>query len=139
MGVMDISRAIEIRSGRQREQGQAVARPARVRFSIVSNGTGQARLVGNEALSFNAWILEEPSFTFGVIANNPIDENALPQATATVLGWRMLDPTPTSARGSVWLGAELGFRVESSQPDISVRFSLTFEGYVMRSFLDVDS
>ena len=135
MSGMDIPRAIEIRSGRQREQREAVSRPARVRFAITSVGTGQGRLVGQDGLVFNAWMLEEPTFSFGVVAINPIAEGGLPQATATVLKWKQLDEEATNARGQVWLGADVGFRVESSQSDIEVIFTLTFEGYTMRSIL----
>ena len=135
---MDMSRAIEVRTGRQREQQQAVARPCRVRFSVVVTGSGTASLVGGNGLAFNVWMLEEPSFTYGLIADEPLTDGQLPLATATVLSWRTLDETENNARGQVWLGAEVGFHVQSSKADAKLRFSLTFEGYGMRSVIETN-
>lgn len=113
-------------AARQRETNQAVPRPARVRFSVKTSGIGESRLVGKKAISFGAYMLDEPTFSFGVVAGGPLKVGELPLATATVLNWQR------TASG-LYAGAEVAFKVESMLYTIRLKFSLTFEGSTLRT------
>lgn len=101
-------------------------RPSRVRFIVDVQGVGESRLTGDKALSFGAIMLDEPSFSFGVIAASPIPFGGMPTATAIVLDYIQ------NEQGS-YVGAEIGFNVDSLQTNIHLQFSLTFEGIALRS------
>jgi hypothetical protein len=113
-------------AARAREQGQAVPRPARVRFAVKTSGVGESRLVGKSAISFGAYMLDEPTFSYGVVALDPIKVGELPLCTATVLNWQR------TAAG-LFAGAELGFKVESMLYTVRLKFTLTFEGSTLRT------
>jgi hypothetical protein len=117
--------AIEHAASEDHGRRESLARPARVRLLISSMGTGETQITGKSALMFGAIMMEEPSFSFGVIANGNLATGAYPQATAIVLKWRK--------DGKFWVGAEMGFRVQSTNTKISLQFSLTFEGLALRS------
>lgn len=116
----------QIQDARSRELAQALPRPARVRLSVRTVGIGESRLVGRHGVSFGAFMLEEPTFTFGVQCLETLAKGELPLATAMVLGYRR------NANG-LYLGADMGFRIESSRFNIRLNFSLTFEGSTLRS------
>jgi hypothetical protein len=113
-------------AARNREARESVARPARVRFFIDIDGTGECRMEGKSGLLFGAHMLEEPSFSYGVIAKNEIPIGGVPLCSAVVLKWRKLK--------DFYLGADIGFIVESSA-NVSLKFSLTFEGVTLRATL----
>lgn len=132
MANVNVHRAILQQNARQREAAQAAPRPARVRFIVRTVGVGESRLIGSTALNFNAYMLEEPTFSWGVVAVDPLPVGMLPFCTATVLTYR------TSSTG-LYTGAELGFKIESLKTDIHLKFDLTFEGSTLRSTSGVDS
>ena len=117
---------LERRSARQREQSQAVARPARVRYSVRVQGIGETRLTGRAAINFGCYMIEEPTFTSGVVARDELEPGEIPLATAIVLDWKTND-------ADLYVGAEMGFQVDSGNPDIVLMFSLTFEGVALRT------
>lgn len=120
-----IASHIQARTSRAREGDQAAPRPARVRFSVRTQGVGESRLVGAHAIDFGALMLDEPTFSFGVVTLDNLKVGELPLATATVLRWKQT--------GGLWAGAEVGFRVESMRYTIRLVFNLIFEGSTMRS------
>lgn len=101
-------------------------RPSRVRFIVDVTGVGESRLIGSAALDFGALMLDEPSFSFGVIAASSIPVGGMPQATAIVL--RYIKNSNDS-----YIGAEMGFNVQSLNSKIHLQFSLTFEAITLRS------
>jgi len=113
-------------AARARETNQAVPRPARVRFTVKTSGIGESRLTGKQAIAFGAYMIDEPTFSFGVVTITPLKVGELPLATATVLNWQR------TAAG-LWSGAEVGFKVESMLYTIRLKFTLTFEGSTMRT------
>jgi hypothetical protein len=114
--------AIEGSNADAHERREALARPARCRFFITTFGVGESRL--SSPLQFGALLMEEPSFSFGLISNSPIAAGSLPQATAVVLKWRR--------DGKFWVGADMGFRIQSADSKLIVTFSLVFEGMALR-------
>lgn len=113
-------------AGKQREQSQHLPRPARVRFSVNTNGVGETRLTGTKALDFGALMLEEPTFTSGLVAVDSLGDGQLPQCTAIVLKYKQ------NANGA-YTGAEVAFKVDCVKSNVKLKFSLTFEGTTMRS------
>ena len=122
-----IAKHLATQGNRQRERAQASARPARTRFTVATVGVGEHRLVGSTALDFGAFMLEEPTFSYGLIAAEPLGLGLLPLGTATVLTFLK------NTQGNMWTGAEIGFYVQCSKPDVRLRWSLTFEASSMRS------
>lgn len=122
----EIHTAMQRQASRHREANQSQPRPARVRFSVRTKGVGEIRLVGAKGIVFGALMLEEPTLSFGVVADEPLQLGQLPLATAVVLGWKK------NANG-VYLGADMGFKVECAKSDVQLRFDLSFEGSTMRS------
>lgn len=125
---MELIQHLQRQAGRARQDDQAAPRPARVRFSVKTQGIGESRLVNKQAIDFGAYMLDEPTFSYGVVALDPLQVGELPLATATVLRWKLTS-------GGLWAGAEVGFRVESMRYTIRLMFNLTFEGSTMRSTL----
>lgn len=113
-------------AARNREQAQNVPRPARIRFNVNTVGIGESRLTGNAAINFGALMLEEPTFSWGVQALDKLGIDEIPLCTAVVLGY-------TRNKQGLYRGANLGFRVESAQFAIRLKFSLTFEGSTLRT------
>lgn len=122
-------RALEDIAARSREQSESLARPARIRFFVDVLGAGETRLTGRAALQFGAFMMEEPTLTWGVAngARNIIPAGQIPYCSAVVLGYQ------TTADGKFFSGAEMGFLVESGDPNIRLKFSLTFEGVTLRT------
>lgn len=121
--------ALERRASSQRQQAQASARPARIRFfaDVVGAGEGEARFEDDNKLMFSAFMLEEPLFTYGVaLLDQSVPEGDLPLVTACVLDYEIND------RG-FYTGASVGLRVRTGAERISLRFSLIFDGYALRS------
>jgi hypothetical protein len=113
-------------AGRDRNQREAVPRPARVRFfvNVTSVGEGETRMKG---LSFGALMLEEPTFSWGLIAIDQLPVDSVPLATACVLKWSNND-------NGIFTGCDLGFRMMGSmESTLRYKFSLTFEGSTLRS------
>lgn len=113
-------------AARKREVAEAIPRPARVRFAVKTTGIGETRMTGKQAIQFNANMIEEPTFSYGVVALSQLKVGELPLATATVLKWVLND------RG-LYTGAEVGFRVESLLYTVVLKFTLTFEGSTLRT------
>ena len=105
-----IHRLLHEQQARQREQAQGVPRPARIRFAVQTVGVGESRLSGLAAINFGAYLLEEPTFTWGVMA---LDH---------------LHP-----------GADMGFKVESVKFNVRLKFTLTFEGTTLRTTARIGS
>jgi hypothetical protein len=112
-------------AGRNRNTQQAAARPARVRFMINVTGSGaaEARL---EGLNFGALMLEEPTFSWGLIALEVLPTGSVPLATACILSWQSND-------NGIYTGADVGFRMQGDTETRRYKFSLTFEGSTLRS------
>lgn len=113
-------------AARNRERAENLPRPARVRFNVNTVGIGESRLVGKSAVSFAAWMLEEPTFSWGVQTLDSLNPGELPLCTAIVLSY-------VRAKNGLYLGANLGFRVESGRFNVRLKFSLTFEGSTLRT------
>lgn len=111
---------------RSKENDSSQPRPARVRFSVKTTGIGESRLVGPRAIDFGAYLMDEPTFSFGVVSMDTLKVGELPLATAIVLRWKV-----TSA--GLYAGAEVGFKVESMLYTIKLMFNLTFEGSTLRT------
>lgn len=109
-------------AGRNRNQQEAAARPARVRFFVNVTGSGEVRL---EGLNFGALLMEEPTFSWGLICVDVVPPDGIPLATASVLTYQSND-------NGIYTGADMGLRVESDF-NIRLKFSLTFEGSTLRS------
>lgn len=122
-------RALEEISARGREQAEALARPARIRFFVDVQGTGETRLTGKAGIQFGAYMLEEPTFTWGVAAaaGREIAIGQLPLCTAVVLKYQ------TTSNEKFFTGADVGFAVESGDVGSRLKFSLTFEGVTLRA------
>jgi hypothetical protein len=114
--------------GKTREQSQHAPRPARVRYTVSTVGVGESRLTGTKAIDFGALMLDEPSFSFGVIAVDSLSVGQLPLCTATVIRWLKND-------NGAYIGAEVAFKVECAKTNVHLKFSLTFEGTTLRSTL----
>lgn len=121
-----IHAALRSAQSRDRTDSGAQPRPARVRFAISTSGIGESRLVGANAITFGAYMVEEPTFSYGCVAIDSLTTGQLPLATATVLNWQK------TAQG-LYAGAEVGFKVESNLYTIRLKFTLTFEGATMRT------
>lgn len=118
--------AMQRQAAKHREMNQALPRPARVRFSVTTKGVGETRLTGAKSIQFGALMLEEPSMTYGVVASQPLALGQLPLATAIVLAWR-------KNSNGVYVGCEMGFKIECAKSDVELRFDLTFEASTLRS------
>jgi len=110
-------------TARQREHAQHEPRPSRVRYVVRTRGVGESRL---ENLDLGAFMLEEPSFSMGVIADETLQVGNLPLATATVLRFKRNS-------GGLYHAADVGFRVDCAKFDVRLRFSLTFEASTLRA------
>lgn len=117
---------LQAKASRTGQVLDSAPRPSRVRFIVDVNGVGESRLIGDAALDFGALMLDEPSFSFGVIAASPIPVGGMPTATAIVLRYL------TNSNDS-FVGAEMGFSVQSLNSKIHLQFSLTFEAITLRS------
>jgi hypothetical protein len=122
----EIHVALQRQAGKQREISQHLPRPARVRFAVKTKGVGETRLTGVKALDFGALMLDEPTFSFGVVAQEPLQIGQLPLCTATVLSY-------TKNTNGAWVGAEIAFKVECAKSDVQLKFDLTFEASTLRS------
>lgn len=121
-----IHTSMQRQAARHRESSQASARPARVRISVQTVGAGESRLTGAKAIDFGALMLDEPTFSWGVVSNDSLAAGELPLCTATVLKWI------TNSNGA-YTGAEVGLRVESAKNNVRLKFNLTFEATTIRS------
>lgn len=126
IGNAHIYGALNQQTARQREVMQHSPRPSRIRFSVQTSGVGETRLTGLHAIDFSALMLEEPSFSFGVVAVGSLPQGQLPLATATVLKWNL-------TKAGLYTGAELGFKVECANYAVRLKWSLTFEGSTLRA------
>lgn len=136
LAVTTVGHQFDVLASHRREIAQALPRPASIRLSVHTRGLGETRLKGNKALSFGVLVLEEPSFTYGVISDQgDLQPDAVPLATAVVTRW-------VQTSSGMWVGAEMAFSVflplmdiESQQKlkNFGLKFSLIFEGTALRS------
>jgi hypothetical protein len=122
----DIYKLTQDVTSRQRETAQAQPRPSRVRVNCLVTGVGETRLKGAKAVQFNTAMLEQPTFSFGMVAIDNVGFGQIPVGSAVVLAWKR------NSRG-MYTGAEMGFVVQSTKPTIRIRFTLTFEGVSLRT------
>lgn len=122
----EIHVALMRQAGKQREVSQHLPRPARVRFAVKTKGVGETRLTGTKSLDFGALMLDEPTFTFGVVAEEPLKQGQLPLATAIVTAYK-------KNTNGAWVGCEIAFKVECAKSDVRLKFDLTFEASTLRS------
>jgi hypothetical protein len=122
---------------RRREEAQHAPRPVRIRMTVSTQGVGETRLLGRNGLSFGAYLLEEPTFSYGLVLNQgSLPVNAAPIATATVIKW-------IRTKNGLYTGADMALAVyvpfvdttDSTQPTAQMRlkFSLTFEATALRA------
>lgn len=104
----------------------SLPRTARVHVRVNVTGVGETRLYGHKHVQFGALMLEEPAFTFGIVARHSIGNGSMPYASAVVLGWH-------KNSNGLYTGADVGFKVMSANPKIALAFSLTFEGQTLRA------
>lgn len=123
-----VHQALAAQANRQRERTQHAPRPARVRMVVRTSGVGETRLIGRQRVEFGALMLEEPSFSWGVEAAQPLKAGELPMCTAIVIGYVV-------NQNGFYTAAEMGFRVDSENLNVRLKFSLTFEAAAMRSTL----
>jgi hypothetical protein len=121
-----INHELAAQAGRRRERDQQVPRPARVRLTVMTSGVGETRLVGRKALAFDAFLLEEPSFSWGVEALHTLGANELPLCTPVVLRY-------IQNGNGIYTGAEMGLRVHCDNPTVRLKFTLIFESNTLRS------
>lgn len=121
-----IQHQLDALASRRNQQAQGSPRPARARFTVLTQGVGETRRVGAHGLSFGLFMLEEPSFTWGVAAQQPVGSDNLPLCTATVLQYKVND-------AGLYVGADVGFRVYSNDANIKLKFYLTFEASSLRA------
>lgn len=107
-------------------------RPSRVNFTVSIRGAGETRLIGNRAIQFGVMMLDEPAFSYGVIATGPVAQGAMPMATAIVLDY-------VKNQNGLYVGAEMGFVVDSLDTNISLKFSLTYEAAAFRASVGTDA
>lgn len=122
----EVHSALLAHAGKAREQAQHQPRPARVRFSVNTVGVGETRMTGVKSLDFGALMLEQPSFSWGVVSRDPLQAGQLPLCTAIILGYKQ------NANGA-YIGADIAFKVECAKADVHLQFSLTFEASTLRS------
>lgn len=116
--------SVQYLNSRQRELAQSASRPTRVRYVISTRGTGETRM--DEPIKFPTFIIGDPTFTYGVVADQPIKRGEIPLATAIVLGWEQND------RG-MYVGAFVGFVVDCIRETMRLKWTLTFEGFGLRT------
>lgn len=126
MTSVGLHHTLAVQAARRRSTEQNAPRPARVRFSVNTVGVGESRLEGNKAVSFEAYLLDEPTFSFGVTTLDRLSPGEMPMCTAVVLKYRR---TSTG----FYTAAEMGFVVDSAKDNIRLRFSLTWEATTLRS------
>lgn len=120
------------RLSRQREQEQSLSRPTRIRFSVKVRGAGETRMTGKQGLVFTTYFLEAPTFTSGGMTGTAFLEGSLPLATAWCLGFQQNDL-------GLYVGADMGYVVDASDPRSVVFFHLTFEGIALRTTAAIDN
>lgn len=128
MARAEIHTALLAQQSKTREVSQHTPRPARVRYSVSTVGVGESRLTGTQAIDFGALMLDEPSFSFGIVAVDSLSVGQLPLCTAIVTKWIKND-------NGAYTGAEVAFKVECAKSNVHLKFSLTFEGSTLRSTL----
>lgn len=77
-------------------------------------------------------MVEEPAFSYGVIAAGPVAIGAMPMATAVVLSW-------VKNQNGLYTGAEMGFAIDSLDTNIALKFSLTYESTAFRATVGTDA
>lgn len=107
---------------RQREISQAQSRPARIRIHMDITGAGETR----KKIEFGTFMLEEPSFVFGVQARAKLSLGDIPLVTAIVMEY-------TQNSMGLYVGADMGIRVEAPILNIRTRIHMIFEGVALRS------
>lgn len=117
---------LQAQAARRRESDQNAPRPARVRFCVNTLGTGESRMEGTKGITFNATMLEEPTFTWGVIVTSKVAINELPMCTAMVLRFKRNN-------AGLYTGADVAFRVDCYKDDVRLKFNLTFEASTLRA------
>lgn len=113
---------LDSHTARQRELSQSQARPARVRIHMDITGAGETR----KRIEFGTFMLEEPSFVYGVQARGKLELGDIPLVTAVVMEYN------TNSLGMV-VGADMGIRVEAPTANIRTRIHMIFEGVALRS------
>lgn len=121
-----IYQPLERQTSAQRNLAQAVPRAARVRMFVRVVGAGESQLTGDQAVYFHTAMLEEPTVSHGIALEEVPTLGDFPRCWAGVISYIKNDL-------NLYVGAELGFRIECSNTNIAVRFSLTFEGHALRS------
>lgn len=120
-----IFESLEPARSRQTETREAQARPARSRFIVRTSGIGEIRMEGKQGLGFGAIMLEEPTFSFGIVSAGQLPPGNVPMACAVVLKWRR--------QGQFWIGADMAFVIDASDLNTRLKFTLTFEGVTLRT------
>lgn len=124
--VSSVHADLSAKAGRQREQAEHQPRPSRVRITVDVAGIGETRLAGQKSVDFGAYLLDEPSFTWGVQTVSPVQLGQLPMCTAMVTRY-------VQNASGLYIGADMAFRVDSALSNIRLKFSLTFEASTVRS------
>ena len=129
---MNIHDVLSHRHALQREHQQQKPAPVRLRFTVNVVGSGETRMVGDDALPFNALLLERPTMTFGTaFTGAELQEGSLPLATACVLSYLKSD-------NGLYYAAEMGFKVLSNDPLLELDFFLIFEAPALRTTVGLD-
>lgn len=113
---------LDSHTARQREISQAQSRPARIRIHMDITGAGETR----KKVEFGTFMLEEPSFVYGVQARSKLALGDIPLVTAVVMEY-------TQNSMGLYVGAEMGIRVEAPILNIRTRIHMIFEGVSLRS------
>lgn len=122
----NVHQALQRKAAASLQVADSQPRSSRVRFTVKVDGVGETRLEGAKGIDFGTLMIDEPTFSFGVIATGPMAAGSLPQATAIVLNWQR------NSQG-LYIGADMGFVVNAYQSSVSLRYSLTFEGSAFRA------
>lgn len=109
---------------RSREQSQSVAKSSDIRVRVEVRGSGEILLNGAKGVLFGAMMLEEPMFSFGLVADGIPLNQGIPTGNACVMAWKKTD--------KFWIGADMGF-VVANPTDKPLAFTLTFTGSALRT------
>jgi hypothetical protein len=121
-----------------RERANAVPRDAYVVSTLHVQGTGVTRMEGDRAVPFHTLLLEEPRFSYGVVALSPVSDLLMPLCSALVTGYVTTDQGLYSAANIaavVFIASSEGLTAEQAAKaaEIRVQFDLRFEGVAVRS------
>lgn len=139
---MNIVRPLDRQHARRVELASSQVRPARCRFFVDAEGLGASQMIGDAALAFDTYFTEEPTCSFGVMLSRSPglqegDEiEFLPMAISYVTRYLTNDLglyTGAEVYLRTWHPQEVYDASSIVEEEYAFRFSLTFEGFALRT------